>query len=431
MAKSKKKTTLEQRKIDPKTAPQPISRKVLAPGDTKSCSNAELEAYLLRLAEQKHSQLEHCEEDHGEKCPCGSGGDSSSGMVDLIVLIDTSGSMARIATTIDSAAQEAIEKSKSKCETDLKVTYLGVDGVFPTTVFNKSHREYITDIHGPSVVLAADTDHVGLKSEQGANAIQDLSKYAEWREGACRAIFYISDEELDSISPRGDLANEAAVTLAAINEANLNNVTIFAHHVTQQHPRPPAPLGAWANVIQNYKDLCESTGGKAFFSDTPNVDQYIELLQEVICNACGSGCTILELPNVSPCFSVVWGDSDCDCMETNDFEVLIIKACNCYTNLAFHNLMIGRLIVLDSAGKTVPTLPDGTSSVEVLPSGPICFGNLEPCTENVPTCKAREIIIRTRGALSGKYQLKFEAICFDVINKFSTEQCFTLNLCKD
>ncbi|MEZ4934798.1 MAG: hypothetical protein R2788_22040 [Saprospiraceae bacterium] len=431
MAKSKKKTVVEQKTTDPKTAPRIASKKVLAPGDIRSCSNAELETHLLKVAEQKHSQLEHCEEEHGEKCPCSSGGKSGSGMVDLIVLIDTSGSMSRIANAVDAAARDAIEKSKEKCETDLKVTYLGVDGTFSTTVFNKSHRKYITDIHGTGVVLAADTGHVGLKSEQGANAIQDLSKYAEWREGACRAIFYISDEELDSISPRGDLANEAAVTLSAINEANLNNVTVFAHHVTQQHPKPPAPLGAWANVIQNYKDLCESTGGKAYFSDTANADQYVELLQEVICNACGSGCTKLELPNVSPCFSVVWGDSDCDCMETNDFEVLLIKACNCYSNLAFQNLTIGRLIVLDSAGKPVATLPDGNPSVEVLPSGPICFGNLEPCTDNTPTCKAREFIIRTRGALSGKYQLKFEAICFDVVNKFSTEQCFTLDLCKD
>ncbi|MBK9014998.1 MAG: hypothetical protein IPM82_13505 [Saprospiraceae bacterium] len=111
--------------------------------------------------------------------------------------------------------------------------------------------------------------------------------------------------------------------------------------MTHQHTNP---LGAWANVIQNYTDLCTKTGGKVFFSATADKDKCIELLQEVICNACG-GCKEVKLPDAAPCLSITWGDSKCECMEANDFEVLAITACNCYSNIAFENLMIGRIVV--------------------------------------------------------------------------------------
>lgn len=385
-----------------------------------------MEAYFTKALHAKVNKLEHCG-DHDDDCPCSGGGVNAKPKVDLIVLIDTSGSMTSYATSVSDAAREAIDKVKSKCASDLKTTYLGVDGKWVGTVFTTSHRDYITGVQGAPVPLAADVPPVGSLQDQGANAVQDLSKYADWRKGACRAIFYISDEELDSVSPRGNIAQEAAATLAAINEANQNNVTVFAHHLTYQHSNP---LGAWANVIQNYTDLCTKTGGKAFFSNTADKAKYIELLEEVICNACG-GCRDAKLPNAAPCFSVAWGDSDCDCLETNDFEVLSVTACNCYSNIAFENLMVGSIVVTDAFGNPVPLLPDGSPSVEVHPPGALCFGTLGPCIDNKTTCKTREIVIYTRGAKAGKYSLHFEAVCYSISYTAQTKECFSFNLCKD
>ncbi|MBK9014997.1 MAG: hypothetical protein IPM82_13500 [Saprospiraceae bacterium] len=158
----------------------PASKKDLC-GVTAS----KLEDYFNKLMASKVNKLEHCGE-HDDDCPCSGGG--STPKVDLIVLIDPSGSMSSFATDVSDAAKSAIDKAKDKCVSDLKVTYLGVDGATSGTIFTISHRDYITDLPG-AVPLAADVPPVGSLADQGANAIQDLSKYAEWRNGACRAIF--------------------------------------------------------------------------------------------------------------------------------------------------------------------------------------------------------------------------------------------------
>ncbi|MEM7575494.1 MAG: hypothetical protein AAF433_21500 [Bacteroidota bacterium] len=224
---------------------------------------------------------EDCDPIEMEVC----GGPLGDPKVDLIVLIDASGSMGVVANTIDMAAQMAVQAALDTCPTDLNVTYLGVDGSWAGTVFNDSHRNYIYAAQG-TIPLAADAPHVGLPQEQGANAIEDLSNYAPWRENACRAIFYISDEELDSISPAGDFANEDAVTAAAITAAQANGVTVFTHYITQQGRAP--------QILQNYNDLTAQTGG--FNLTTPTyaaVDQqlYLDLMPQIVCNSC-QGCEL-------------------------------------------------------------------------------------------------------------------------------------------
>ncbi len=147
---------------------------------------------------------------------------------------------------------------------------------------------------------------------------------------------------------------------------------------------------------------------------------------------CNCHCEAVELPNLQPCISVVWGDSKCDCMETDDVEVLCIKVCNCYSNVVFNDLTIGRIQITDRAGNSVPLLPDGTSSVQVVPSGPICFGDIGPCKgRNRPTCVSRELVLYTRGAKANAYLLSLQGVCFSVSHEFQTEQCFVVTLCQD
>jgi hypothetical protein len=140
----------------------------------------------------------------------------------------------------------------------------------------------------------------------------------------------------------------------------------------------------------------------------------------------------VQFPAIKPCISVSWGDSVCDCLETDDVEVLCITVCNCYANVTFTNFTIGQILVTDLAGNPVATLPDGTPSVQVFPTGPICFGNIGPCEgRDHPSCVSRELVLYTRGAVGKSYKLIFRGICFNVCHQYQSWQCFTMKLCQD
>ncbi len=144
-------------------------------------------------------------------------------------------------------------------------------------------------------------------------------------------------------------------------------------------------------------------------------------------------CVSAAIPQIQPCISIKWGDSKCDCIETNDFEIMCITVCNCYTNITFKNFEIASLEVRDSRGYPVATLPDGTPSVELIPRGPYCFGDIGPCTPGgkVSNCVSREFVVYTRGAIEGSYKIVLSGVCFDVYNHYNSSDCFSFNLCKD
>lgn len=146
---------------------------------------------------------------------------------------------------------------------------------------------------------------------------------------------------------------------------------------------------------------------------------------------CDCDCKPLAFPDVKPCIEVKWGDSKCDCLETDDVEVACITICNCYSNVTFSDFTIGQIFVTTATGAPIPTLPDGTPSVQVIPSGPICFGDIGPCVEGRPNCVSRELVIYTRGAVGGQYRLVFRGICFEVCHEYQSDQCFVMKLCRD
>jgi hypothetical protein len=146
----------------------------------------------------------------------------------------------------------------------------------------------------------------------------------------------------------------------------------------------------------------------------------------------GGPCQTVEWPTVQPCLSITWGDSNCDCLGTDDVEVLCLTACNGYDNVTFSKLVVHQIRVTDLAGNPVPLLPDGTPSVQVLPSGPIVFGQLEPCQgKGTASCVRRELVLITRGALGPNYKLSLEGVCFDITRHGQADACFVLPLCQD
>lgn len=400
-----------------------------AAGGLCSRYRASLDNYLGFLCAQKVNEM--TPDADNPRCPCSR--DPAASGVDLVVLVDSSGSMSGTWASLADAAAAAIDAAGAACGVEPRVEWLYVDpsdtGVGMKSLpspFDLSHEEYLVGV-GASGPFAADHDGP-LDQEQGAKAIVDLARHFDWREGACRAIFYLSDELLDSLSKtRADSRKAADAAIAAAQAAG---VTLFTHFVaTGGASVDPSDT----EVAGHYRDLAEKTGGQAHIGDGPSVELYTELLETAICRSCGEpSCTAAELPDLRPCIHVTWGDSDCDCIESDDHETLCITVCNCYSNVTFSNLEIQIAVVVDGDGSAVATLPDGTPSVQLLPVGPLCFGDVGPCRDGEETCVSRQLVLLNRGARAGKYRVWLAGICFDLVHHYAVDRAlFDFEICRD
>lgn len=140
-------------------------------------------------------------------------------------------------------------------------------------------------------------------------------------------------------------------------------------------------------------------------------------------------CLEADIPKLSPVIELLWGDSNCDCIETDDYEVFYIAVRNPYNNVNFSNFRIGKIRVVDKKGKLVAVLPDGTDSVELVPVGPYCFGNIDACSSKRDNSVFRQFVLNNRGAKSGDYKILLEGICFEVSTAYSQKQCLAIDLC--
>lgn len=336
--------------------------------------------------------------DSGRPCTAGGG---TAAPVDLVVVIDTSGSMSDEAEALSNAAANAISAAQKSCPSDLKVKWFGIEGTWPNTNFTQSYRNYLVAIPGVN-----DSDLTGTPGDQedGAAAIADISTHFDWRTGAARAIFYLGDEALEGGNPQNAADTNAAN--CAIDAAKLRGVKVFTYFGT--------PLGALNPVTKaEYKRVATETNGAAFAAPVANVGGFETVLEKIICHSQG-GCQPVKIPEILPCFKLKWGDGPNDQMETDDVEVLCITACNPYSNVTLKNLEIVVSVISKATGDPVPNLPDGTPSVFIKPSHMICFGDLPPCDPKNPnelTCVSREVVLVTRGAEATDYVFKI-GYCF-------------------
>jgi hypothetical protein len=146
-----------------------------------------------------------------------------------------------------------------------------------------------------------------------------------------------------------------------------------------------------------------------------------------------TNCYEAKFPKLAPIINISWGDSVCDCIETDDTEIMCITVCNGYSNVIFKNFVIGRItvVLIDDNGNEIPVplLPDGTPSVGLHPIGPYCFGDIAACNPNGNNCVSREFVLINRGAKSGKYRIKIEGICFEVCHGYALNDCFEYIAC--
>lgn len=204
--------------------------------------------------------------------------------VDLVVVIDSSVSMKDEATALSDAVGAAIEAAKSSCPSDLRVTYLGIEGIFKGTRFDQTVRHYLTaaakvtdaDLRGRTLGTVAG----GGAQEDCARAIEDVSLHFDWRAGASRAVFILGDESLEggNENAKQDQADLDAAT-RAIGVAKQAGVKVHTYMGTS------GVKASTKQAIQaEYARVAQSTGGQAFTSQDA-LSGFTDLLQKVICGS--------------------------------------------------------------------------------------------------------------------------------------------------
>jgi len=388
---------------------------------------------LAKKYKKNKNKLNPCK-GQANSCSCS---DSTSNMVDLVLLIDSSTTMESKARIVNSAATAGLQSAKKKCRANIRTVWLWVDKEESGSSsshglggaagnFTHSHQVYLENlgITGPFYHDQIDSiESPWQPYEKGAAAISDISEYFDWRPNACRSILYISDTKLagyDSTEIDNDIAVNQAITVA-----NSNNVTIFAHRADNPTFIPPMSI---TQVDDDYLNLCSSTGGHAETGGISSINLYTSLIEKAVCN-CKKKCVDIKKPDVKPCISISWGKTKCDGLESSDCQTFCIKICNCYSNVTFCDLTISQIIVTKPNGHQVPVLPNGDPVINPIPLGPICFGNIEPCTRGKATCVSRQFMIKTNGAKPGNYQIHFNGLCFGVKFDYNQDLCYNLEIC--
>lgn len=333
--------------------------------------------------------------------PCAKG-IGATAPVDLVVVIDTSGSMTDEAKALSAAADAAISATTKSCPSDLRVAWFGIEGTWADTKFTQSYRDYL---HGLGVPDSDIVCTIGFNGkEDGAAAIMDISDHFDWRPGASRNIFYLGDEALEGGNPQN--ADDVTAANSAITVAKARNVTVFTY----------AGTGVQSDTTAEYARVATETGGSAYVAPASNVGGFQTLLEKIICASGDGGCGPVELPPIRPCFELHWGEGPNDNIETDDVELLCITASNPYSNVVFKDLTVLMSIITDSDGHAVPNLPDETPSVMIKPTYIISFGDVPPCDVKKPDefpRASREWVLISRGAKEGRYRI-YIAYCFKV-----------------
>jgi hypothetical protein len=208
-------------------------------------------------------------------------------VVDLVVVIDTSASMQDEAADLSRAVDAAIEAARSSCPSDLRVTYLGIEGTFKATRFDKTVRNYLTKEAGadPSALKGRlrGTVAAGGAQEDGARAIEDVTERFDWRPGAARAILYLGDEAFEGggVVRQDDIA--AADRAIATAQQGGVRVHTYVGSISQK-------LSDREALASEYARMAKSTGGQSYsykdsLSNKDSLNGFETILRTVICGS--------------------------------------------------------------------------------------------------------------------------------------------------
>jgi hypothetical protein len=223
--------------------------------------------------------------------------------LDLVIVIDTSASMDDEAASLDAQIDAAIHAAQQSCPSSLRVTYLGIQGTWQGTKFDKSASDYLIE-HGASQ-NDLQARPVGSVPNMGAQedlcrAVIDVSKYFDWRAGARRSIFVLGDEGLEG---GGGVLTNAAVAKndEAIATAQARDIKVYTYQGTPATDNPDKfpTLADMDSVTKEYRRLAEETDGRAYIY-TEGLANFTLIVEEILCHSLtpptphgtqgGSGC---------------------------------------------------------------------------------------------------------------------------------------------
>lgn len=200
--------------------------------------------------------------------------------VDLVIVIDTSSSVKEEAQDLSQAAETAIASARSSCPSDLRVIWLGIEGTWTNTRFDRTLREYLTETCAIPESALKSRKKGEIKSggaqEDAARAIQDIATHFDWRNGAKRAVFYLGDEALDAGGPKTQQKDIEAANLA-IQIAKINQVAIHTYF-GQSRSRYRQTIEA------EYARVANETGGHSFTAEG-SLRDFANILEAVICSS--------------------------------------------------------------------------------------------------------------------------------------------------
>ena len=201
--------------------------------------------------------------------------------VDLVVVMDSSVSMRPDAITLSGSISAAIESAQSKCPSDLKVTYLGIEGRFSKSLFDTTIRQHLIALGVDESVMRGrkrGTVESGGAQEDGARAIEDVSLHHDWRPDAKRAIFFLGDEGLEG----GDTVDENDIEAAtqAIDVATTAGVRVHTYLADSK-----AKPAIRALNESEYERVASGTGGRFFTAQNAGgtLNGFQGMLETVIC----------------------------------------------------------------------------------------------------------------------------------------------------
>ncbi|MGS8099166.1 VWA domain-containing protein [Providencia sp. PROV_01] len=214
--------------------------------------------------------------------------------LDLVVVIDTSGSMADEAGDLSKQIDATIEAASAKCPSHLRATFLGIEGTWANTKFDQSASEYLIKIGANERDLQArlpfkesdGQDHAGNK-EDLCRAVIDISKHFDWRDDARRAIFVLGDEGMEG---GGGILTRAAIAKnnEAISVAQERGIKVYTYQGTLDDS--PTNLDRFPtladrdNVTREYERLAKETDGRAYIYTT-GIANFSLVLQEILCDS--------------------------------------------------------------------------------------------------------------------------------------------------
>jgi len=203
------------------------------------------------------------------------------GKVDIVFLIDTSGSMNPVWDTLDSNLNSLINSIRS-AGVDLNVTAYALEDLPGVALPNISSFTY------PITTTWFNDSNISIPNDESwGTALSWIALWYPWREGAIRVAIPISDEcAYDGDDGGPEDANDAQAVNESASLCHNNSVTVFPFYHTMFYTPPLA-------CVPEMEKVANATGGEVFnitdlsgFSSVfLNIVRGVAIKESISCNA--------------------------------------------------------------------------------------------------------------------------------------------------